>query len=168
MKSPIPAGAGLAILAGLAVSGCGGSTSSPSSSSAVAAASPTTAPAISVPAGSPFCTQVASLQAQFSHLGRSFYTVSPGATPSVAAFQQLIATVAAAADALDGSAPSAISSSFHTLRAAYDQLAARVQSASSVQQAASMFGSVDTPGVKDASAAVGSYMATTCRISPSP
>ncbi len=169
MKCPgVTTGASLAILVGLALSGCGGSSSSPSSSSGAAAATPTSAPAISVAAGSPFCAQVASLEAQFSHLGRSFYGVSPGATPSVVAFQQLIATVAAAADALDSSAPNAIASSFHTLRTAYDQLTARVQGATSVQQAAPLFASVDTPAVKDADAAVSSYIKNTCMISPSP
>ncbi len=169
MKCPsVTAGAWLAILAGLALSGCGGSSSSPSSSSGAGAATPTSAPAITVPAGSPFCAQIASLEAQFSHLGRSFYSVSPGATPSVVAFQRLIATVAAAADALDSSAPNAISSSFHTLRTAYDQLTTRMQSATSVQQAAPLFAAVDTPAVKDADAAVSSYIKNTCGSSPSP
>jgi hypothetical protein len=162
------AGAWLAVVVGLALGGCGGSSSSPSSSSGAGAGTQTSAPAISVPAGSSFCSQIASLQVQFSALGRSAYGGSAGATPNAAAFKQLITAVGSAADALDSSAPSPIASSFHTLRIAYDQLANQVQSATSVQQAASLFASIDTQAVKDADTAVNSYIKNTCGVTPSP
>jgi hypothetical protein len=165
-SSGFAAAAVLAAVAGVAISSCGGSSSSPSPSGA--AAVQTTAPPITVPGGS-FCTQAVGFAAQLAAVSHGFSSVSPGATPSVTAFKQLIAAADSAIDSLDSSAPSAIATSFHTLRTAYDQANAQVQSVTSFQQLSTAFASFSAPAVKDAGTAITSYMQTTCGIvSPSP
>jgi hypothetical protein len=161
----LAAGAFLATVAALALGGCGGS-STPSSS--VGGSSPTSTPLISVPAGSSFCLQSASIAAQFAHASSSIFSVSPGATPSITAYQQAIAATTSAIDGLDSSAPGEIASSVHVLRVAYDQLNTQMQGATSLQQLATLFTSLDTPAIKAAGTAISDYLKNTCGITPSP
>ena len=168
-RSGFAAGAFLAAVTSLALTGCGGSSSSPTTSSGGGGGStPTSTPAVSVPAGSSFCLQSVSMSAQLSKLGSSLYSVSPGATPSVTAFKQLIAASVSLIDGLDGSAPSEIASSFHTLRNAYDQVNTKVQSVTSLEQLTPIFSSLATQPVKDAGTAVTAYLQRTCGAAPSP
>jgi hypothetical protein len=159
------AGVVVAALAGLALSGCGSSSPSPTPTPTPQISS---TPLFSVPAGSSFCSSAASIGAQLSHAGTSLLGLSPGATPSLAAYKQLIATATSAIDGFDNAAPSAIASAFHTLRAAYDQANTAVQSATSLQEMATAFTSLSTQAVKDASSAITTYMTSTCGIVPSP
>jgi hypothetical protein len=155
------AGVVVAALAGLALNGCGSSSPSPTPQIS-------TTPLFSVPAGSSFCSSAANIAAQLSHGGTSLFGLSPGATPSLASYKQLIATIAGAIDGFDNAAPSAIASAFHTLRAAYDQANTAAQSANSLQEIGTAFTSLSTQAVKDASSAITTYMGTTCGIAPSP
>lgn len=159
-------GAFAAAVVAVGLSACGGSTST--SSSGGGGASQTSAPAISIPAGSSFCTEARGIGTQLSHIGSSIVGSSPGATPDVTAFHQIIATVTSAIDALDASAPSEIAAAFHTLRSTYDQLNTQAQSATTLEQVSAMFASLDTQAVKDADAAITSYLGTTCGVTPTP
>ncbi len=159
------AGVVVAVLSGLALSGCGSSSPSPTPTPTPQSSS---TPSFSVPAGSSFCSAAANIAAQLSHAGTSAFGLSPGATPSLTAYKQLIATATAAIDGFDNAAPSAIASAFHTLRAAYDQANTAVQSATSLQGMATAFTSLSTQAVKDASTAITAYMTSSCGIAPSP
>jgi hypothetical protein len=161
--------AGIAVLvaaAALGLSACGGSSSTPSSSAAGTSSSAGTVPANS---GSSFCTQAASIVAQFAHIGSTFQGTTPGATPNVNAFKQLIATVASAIDSLDSSAPGEIASAFHVLRSAYDQASSQVQSATSLAQVGSALTPLDAAAVKSSATTVKTYLQNSCGITtPSP
>jgi hypothetical protein len=155
-----------ATMASLSLIGCG--SSSPSSTPTAAPLSSTT-PLVSIPAGSSFCSSAAGIGAQLSHVSTGLFAgLSPGATPSLSAYKQLIATVSAAIDGFDNAAPSAIASAFHTLRAAYDQANTVVQNATSLQDISAAFTSLSTQAVKDASSAITTYMTSSCGIAPSP
>jgi hypothetical protein len=106
---------------------------------------------------------------QLSHVGTGLFAgLSPGATPSLTAYKQLIATTTSAIDGFDNAAPSAIAPAFHTLRAAYDQANTAVQSATSLQDISAAFTSLSSQAVKDAGTAITTYMTSTCGIVPSP
>jgi hypothetical protein len=160
------AGVVAAALAGLVLNGCGSSSPSPTPTSAPLSS---TTPLVSIPAGSSFCGAAAGLGAQLSHVSTGLFAgLSPGATPSLTAYKQLIATVTSAIDGFDNAAPSAIASAFHTLRAAYDQANTAVQNATSLQGIGTAFGSLSSQAVKDAGHAITAYMTSSCGIVPSP
>jgi hypothetical protein len=91
---------------------------------------------------------------------------TPGATPDLSSFKQLIAQGATAFDSLDGQAPSGISAAFHTLRMAYDQANTAAQAATSVDQLSTIFASFGTPAVASAASEVTAYVVTTCGFTP--
>jgi len=160
-------GALTALAAGYALVACGGS-SSPSSSNGTStstSSSTSSSGSISVGGGS-FCDQTRSVVAQVGQLAHSL-TPSPGATPDISGFKQLLGTVTSAIDTLDGSAPSDISSAFHTFRSAYDQANSQVQSATTFQQMGTAFSSIDTASVKAADSQITAYLQHTCGINPS-
>ena len=149
---------------GLSMVACGGSNSS-SSSGSNGGSSPTAT--IQVGGGS-FCDKTRSVIAQVSQLGKTLTPVTAGATPDVNGFKQLIATIASAVDALDGSAPGEIAPAFHTFRAAYDDASSKVQGATSFEQVTTALSSIDSTAVKSAGDQISSYLKTTCGINPSP
>jgi len=149
-------------LLALTLAACG--SSSTSSSSGGSGATPTPG-SISVGGGS-FCNQTRSVITQVGQLGRSVIP-SPGATPNVTEFKQLLATVTSAVDTLDGSAPSEIATAFHTFRGAYDQANSQAQSATTLQEVGAAFSSIDVPAVKTAGDQISSYLKNTCGINPS-
>lgn len=160
------AGAVLTVAGSVALSACGSSssTSSPAGSSSGSSSSSLSS-SISVGGGS-FCTQIGTVISQFSQLGSSL-VVSPGQTPSLTSFKQLIAAEASAIDALDSSAPSEIASSFHTLRAAIDQANTAAQGATTLQGLGTAFTTFSDPAVKSANTAISAYLQTSCGITKS-
>jgi len=161
MRRPlVTTGALLAVAAGFTLTACGGSSSSGG------AGSTPTAVAINGGGGS-FCDQSKNVVAQLAQLGKSLTPSSPGATPNVSGFKQLIAAADSAIDSLDGSAPGEIATAFHTLRTAYDQASAKVQTATTFQEMSSDLAGLDTPAVKTASDQVTAYFKNTCGINPS-
>lgn len=168
-RSAFPAGVVAAAIAGIVLSGCGSSApSSSSSSSGAAAATQSSVPTIAVPGGSSFCVQVLSLGTQLKHVSNGFLSASPGATPDVNAYKQLLATATSAIDGLAGSAPSEISAQFQTLRSAYDQVNAQVQGITSFTQLGTVFTALGTPAVKSAADAITAYMTNTCGFKTTP
>jgi hypothetical protein len=157
----------LAVIAALGLSACGSSsTSSPSSGPTTAGSSSPTLPGN--PGGS-FCDQTRAFIAQVTQLSSGLVApATPGATLNLTAYKQLIVAIARAVDQLDGSAPGAIASSFHTLRVAYDQASTHAQSAATLQQIAAAFQVIGTPVVKTADDSVTNYLKNTCGISTSP
>lgn len=152
------AGTLVALAAGLSLTACGSSSNGPTSAPAVA------------PAGnnsSTFCTQAGAIVAGFRNLGSALIT-SPGATPSITAYKQLIASGANAIDSLDSQAPSDIASAFHTFRAAYDQANTQAQAATAFEQFAAVGTSFGTPAVKSASDQITAYLAGKCGITAAP
>ena len=111
-----------------------------------------------------FCTQAAATVAQFAQISSEFQNTTQ--TPSVDSIKQLIASADSAFDSLDSNAPSAIASSFHTLRQAFDQASSQVQSATTFDQLSTAMGGLDSPNVQSASTQVDNYMQTTCHINP--
>lgn len=113
--------------------------------------------------------QAAAAVAQLAHISAGFAAATPGATPSVASIKQLFATADSAVDTLDSSAPSEISSAFHTLRAAYDQANAQVQSVTTIQGLSSALSGLSTASLHTSDAQITSYLQTSCGIAtPSP
>lgn len=168
MNRPLTAaGTFLAVAAALALGACGSSNNTTTSSSGGTAPTATPAPA-GGNSGSSFCVQGAAAVAQLSQIGRGFASTTPGATPSVASIKQLFATADSAVDALDSSAPSEISSAFHTLRAAYDQANSQVQAATTLDQLSAALDGLDTTSLHSADDQITNYMQNTCGISPSP
>ncbi len=175
MRRPlITAYAVLATGAGLALSSCGGSSST---SSPAAGTSPTASGTSSTPTSQPisggggsFCQQILTFVGQIRQIGSgAFGGASPGATPNPTAYKQFFATITSAVDSLDGSAPGEIASSFHTLRASYDQANAVVQNATTFEQMASAFSGLDSPAIKGANTNVQNYLTSTCGLAtPTP
>jgi hypothetical protein len=158
-------GAVLSGAAALVITACGSSSSnSPSAGSSSSASTPT--PSALSNSGGSFCNQAAGYASQFSHLGSGLFT--PGATPSVSSFKQLIAEVDQAVDTLDGSAPGEIAPDFHALRSAYDQANSRAQSATTFQQLEGVFSGLDSAALKASSTRVTDYFKNTCGISTTP
>jgi hypothetical protein len=153
----------LALATGFALAGCGSTNTSGGTSTPTA--TPTSAGTISGGGGS-FCDQTRSLIAQVKQLSKSVVT-SPGATPDVTAFKQLLTAITSAIDSLDGSAPGDIATAFHTFRTAYDQANAAAQSATTFAQVGTAFSSVNTPAVKAAGDQITLYLKNTCGINPS-
>ena len=151
----------LALAMGFALAGCGSSNSSGGSSTQT----PTSAGAISGGGGS-FCDQTRSVIAQVKQLSKSVVT-SPGATPDVTAFKQLLTTITSAIDSLDGSAPGEIATAFHTFRTAYDQANTKAQTATTFQEVGTAFSAIDTPSVKSSGDQITAYLKNTCGINPS-
>lgn len=104
--------------------------------------------------------------AQFAHVGSAFAVTSPGATPNVNAFKQLLASGTSAIDSLDSQAPSEIASAFHIERVAYDQANAQAQSASTIADVGKVFASFGQPAVKSAASQVSAYISAKCGIAP--
>jgi hypothetical protein len=156
MPRPIfSAGALVAVAAGLSLSGCGSSsTSTPTPTAAVGNNS------------SPFCTQAGLVVTQIAGIGSAVTQATPGATPDVNAFKQLIARGATAFDSLDSQAPSDIASAFHTLRMAYDQANTAAQSATSFAQLSTVFASFSTAAVTAAGSQISAYMVSKCGFTP--
>jgi hypothetical protein len=156
MPRPIfSAGALVAVAAGLSLSSCGSSsTSTPTLTAAVGNNS------------SPFCTQAGLVVTEIAGLGSALAPTTPGATPDVNAFKQLIAKGATAFDSLDSQAPSDIASAFHTLRMAYDQASTAAQSATSIDQLSTVFASFSTPAVTAAGTEITAYMVSKCGFTP--
>jgi hypothetical protein len=168
-RSGFAAGFVVAAVAALALSGCGGSSSPSASSTPTSAPGSSSTPLVSIPAGSSFCTAAAGIGAQLSHAATGLLGgLSPGATPDLAAYKQVIATTTSAIDGFDNAAPSAIASAFHTLRAAYDQANTAVQNATSFQEMSTAFTALSAQAVKDAGTAITAYMTSSCGIVPSP
>jgi hypothetical protein len=167
MRRQLSATATLAAIAALGLSACGGSsTGSPSSGPTTAGSSSPTLPGN--PGGS-FCDQTRAFIAQVKQLSTSLVApATPGATPNLTAYKQLIVAITSAVDQLDGSAPGAIASSFHTLRDAYDRASNQVQSAATLQQIGAAFQVIGTPAVKTADDNVTNYLKNTCGINSSP
>lgn len=149
----------LVLSGGVALGACG--SSSPSSTTTSTSSSSTTTSSISVPAGSSFCTQVATAVAQFGQIGSAFRS-SPGAVPSVATIKQTIAAEASLLDSLDSSAPSQIKSAFDTLRNAVDQANSQVQNATTLQDLSGAFSSLNGPAISSAGTAITSYLQSSC------
>jgi hypothetical protein len=156
MPRPIfSAGLLIAVAAGLSLSGCGSSsTSTPTPTAAVGNNS------------SAFCTQAGVVETQIAGLGSSLAQTTPGATPDVNSFKQLIASGATAFDSLDSQAPSDIASAFHTLRMAYDQANTAAQSATSIDQLGTIFASFSTQAVTTAGTEITAYMVSKCGFTP--
>jgi hypothetical protein len=152
----------LALATGLALAGCGSSNSTGGTSTT---ATPTSAGTISGGGGS-FCDQARSVIAQIKQLSKAVVT-SPGATPDVTAFKQLLSAITSAIDSLDGSAPGEIATAFHTFRTAYDQANTQAQSATTFAQVGTAFSSINTPAEKAAGDQVTTYLKNTCGINPS-
>jgi hypothetical protein len=150
----------LVLAAALTLAACGGSSATSSSGGSGSSSS-----AISAGGGS-FCDQTRTVIAQLGQLGKAIVP-SPGATPDVTSYKQLLSTVAAAIDVLDGSAPSEIASDFHTFRAAYDQATTQVQSATTFTEVSAAFTTLSTPAVKAAGDHISAYLQTSCGINPS-
>ena len=154
-RSIVSAGALIAVVAGLSLSACGSSSAStPTPTAAVGNNS------------SPFCTQAGLVVTQIAGIGSSLAQATPGATPDVNTFKQLIARGATAFDSLDSQAPSDIASAFHTLRMAYDQANTAAQSATSFDQLGTIFASFSTPAVTAASSQISAYMVSKCGFTP--
>jgi hypothetical protein len=154
-RSVFSVGALVAIAAGLSLSGCGSSSAStPTPTAAVGNNS------------SPFCTQAGLVVTEIAGLGSALAQTTPGATPDVNAFKQLIAKGATAFDSLDSQAPSDIASAFHTLRMAYDQASTAAQSATSIDQLSTVFASFSTPAVTSAGSEITAYMVSKCGFTP--
>jgi hypothetical protein len=153
----------LALATGLALAGCGSSNSSGGTSTPTA--TPTSTGTISGGGGS-FCDQTRSVIAQVKQLSKAVVT-SPGATPDVTAFKQLLTAITSAIDSLDGSAPGEIATAFHTFRTAYDQANTAAQSATTYAQVGTAFSAIDTPAVKAAGDQITLYLKNTCGINPS-
>jgi hypothetical protein len=154
----------VALATALSLAACGGTTSSSSATPGGGGSASTPNPVSG--GGGSFCDQTVQIIAQLAQLGKSFVP-SPGATPNVASYKQLLGTVAAAIDVLDSSAPGEISSDFHIFRAAYDQANTQVQSATTFTEVSAAFGSLSTPAVKAAGDHIQAYLRTTCGINPS-
>jgi hypothetical protein len=156
MPRPIfSAGLLIAVAAGLSLSGCGSSsTSTPTPTAAVGNNS------------SAFCTQAGVVVAGFANLATTLTPASPGATPNLTTFKQLIASGAAALDSLDSQAPSEIASAFHTFRTAYDQANTAAQAATTIDQFTNVFAPFNAPGVTTASTQIEAYLASKCGITP--
>jgi hypothetical protein len=105
---------------------------------------------------------------QLTHLSAGLFNASPGATPNVVAYKQLIAGITSAIDALDSSAPSEIASAFHTLRAAFDQANTQAQSATTFTQVGAATSAISAPAVQTADTAITSYMKSSCGIGATP
>lgn len=167
MRRPLTtACAVLAMGAGLALSSCGGS-SSTSSPAAGTSSTPSSQP-ISVGGGS-FCQQILTFVGQIRQLSSgALGGTSPGATPNPSAYKQFFATIASAVDSLDGSAPGEIASSFHTLRAAYDQANTLVQNASTFEQMGTAFSALDSDAIQAANTNVQNYLTNTCGLHSTP
>ncbi|MBV8445169.1 MAG: hypothetical protein JOZ92_04560 [Candidatus Dormibacteraeota bacterium] len=142
----IAGAAGAAALAAVTLAACGGSSGGNNNSG-------------------DFCTQAAQTVAQFSQISSEFQNTTQ--TPSVDSIKQLIASADTAFDSLDSNAPSAIASSFHTLRSAFDQASTQVQSTSTFDQMANAFDGLNSPNVQSASTQVDNYLQSTCHINPS-
>jgi hypothetical protein len=151
----------IALAAGFALAGCGSSNSSGGTSTPT----PTSAGTISGGGGS-FCDQTRSVIAQVKQLSKTV-VASPGATPDVTAFKQLLTAITSAIDSLDSSAPGEIATAFHTFRTAYDQANTQAQSATTFQQVGTAFSAIDTPAVKAAGDQINLYLKNTCGINPS-
>jgi hypothetical protein len=158
----------VALAAALTLAACGGSNATSSTGGGGGGAGSASTPtSVTVGGGGgSFCDQTVQIIAQLSQLGKSFIP-SPGATPNVASYKQLLGTVAAAIDALDSSAPGEIATDFHTFRAAYDQANTQVQSATTFTEISAAFASLNTPAVKAAGDHINTYLRTTCGINPS-
>jgi hypothetical protein len=168
MHRPLVASGALLIgSAVLALSGCG---SSNTTSSGAGTSAPTSAPtSAGANSGSAFCVQAAAAVAQLQHIGAGFAATTPGATPSVASIKQLFATADSAIDTLDSSAPSQISSAFHTLRAAYDQANSQVQAATTIEGLSGALSGLSSTSLTTADDQITAYLQTSCGISsPSP
>ena len=160
MRSPLAATVTLvAGAAVLALSACG--SSSPGTTTPTPTNAPTSAAANS---GSGFCLQAATAVSQLSKVGAGLASTTPGATPSVASFQQLFAAATSAIDALDSTAPSQIASAFHTLRSAYDQANTQVHAATTFDQMSSSLDALNTTAISSADTQVTTYLQTSCGI----
>lgn len=148
--------------AGALVLGACGSSSSTSSTTSSAASSASTASnsqSVTAQSGSSFCTQLASAAAQLAHISSSFTSgLSAGATPDVANIKQLASAEAGVLDNLDNNAPSEIAAATHTLRTAFDQASAKIQSASSFQELGTAFTALATPDVRAAAQSITTYV----------
>lgn len=161
----------LAALVVVVVSACGGSsTTSPAASGS--AASSSSAAATSAGGGGSWCQQAAAFIAQERSLATQVYSNSPGATPNVVAFQQIIASATQSIDSLDASVPAEIATQFHQIRAEYDRVNPQVQSATSFQQMTQLIGSLGDASLKASNTAVQDYFTHTCGLnageSPAP
>jgi hypothetical protein len=89
-----------------------------------------------------------------------------GGTPAqeLANLKQVMAADASAFDSLASSAPSEIAADFQTLRAAFDQMNSSIQSATSIEQLATVVAPLDTPAVKAAGDHLNAYGKTVCGI----
>ena len=153
----------------LVLSGCGSSSPTSSTSGTAAPTVPTVATSSAAKSGTAFCVQAAATVAQLAHISAGFAAVTPGATPSVTSIKQLFATADSAVDTLDSSAPSEISSAFHTLRAAYDQANSRVQGAATIQDLSTALTGLSTTALTTADTQITTYLQTSCGIAtPSP
>jgi hypothetical protein len=148
--------------AGLALSACGGSSNNGSSNSNNGGGGGGS--------GSGFCQQAAQAVSQFAQIGaqvsQQFENTSPGASPDVSTFKSFMQSADSAIDQLDSEAPSAIASSFHTLRQAMDQASSNLQSVSSFDQITNALAPLNTQDVQTASTQVDNYMQQTCGITP--
>jgi hypothetical protein len=154
-RSIFSAGALLAVAAALSLSGCGSSSAStPTPTAAVGNNS------------SAFCTQAGQVETGIGSLGSALAQTTPGATPDLSSFKQLIARGATGFDSLDSQAPSDIASAFHTLRMAYDQANTAAQSATSIDQLSTIFASFGTPAVASAATEITAYIVTKCGFTP--
>jgi len=154
-------GALLVLTGGVALAACGSSSPSSATTSTLSSSTSSSSSSISVPAGSSFCTQVATAVAQFGQIGSAF-RASPGAVPSVTTIKQTIAAEASLLDSLDNSAPSQIKSAFDTLRSAFDQANSQVQNATTLQDLSGAFSSLNGPAITSAGTAITSYLQSSC------
>ncbi|HEX4755405.1 MAG TPA: hypothetical protein VH661_06610 [Candidatus Dormibacteraeota bacterium] len=154
-RSVFSAGALIALAAGLALSGCGGSS----------APTPTPTAAVGNNSSS-FCTQAGQVDTAIQGLGSAVAQATPGTTPDLNTLKQVIATGATGLDSLDSQAPSDIASAFHTLRMAYDQANTAAQSATSIDQLSTIFASFGTPAVASAASEITAYIVTKCGFTP--
>jgi hypothetical protein len=156
----------VAVVAALGASACGSSSSptpTPASSSAGASTTAPTASATvaAVSGGGSLCQQGNAYRSEAAQMTAALGR--PGAN-ELTTLKQVIGLAAQAIDTLDGEAPSAIASSVHTLRAAFDQVNTNVQGLTtfSAQSAQAVFAPVETAAVKAASTAVADYFKGTC------
>ena len=109
--------------------------------------------------GGSLCTSAQGNETALTHIGTGITNTT---TPTVADFQQLVHSVDQAVDSLDSSAPSAIASDFHAIRAAYDQANTQVQGATSMQQISAAFSVIGSASLRPHITNVENYFQANC------
>jgi hypothetical protein len=151
------------LVAGGLATACGSSTTSTTQTAAptpTPTAAPTPTATVSGGGGSgSFCSQANTVLAQIAQVVAAL--AQPGAN-TLAGLKAEIGALAQGLDSGDGTAPSAIAASIHTMRVAYDQVNTGLQTATSITQVAAAFAPAETAAVKAAGEQVDAYYKANC------